>query len=214
MYLWVLCHEHTHMGLTILNIFYFLFKMIRTWLTKIIERKKITTKFTSWQGVRCFYVLRTGLSISSVVLGFAGWHSRWFRRCMLFVYNYIFSPHLTRCYGLLRTVLFKLYVFRPYLFSFLVYPSVLDDLPPLLRGKVHVDFSGSNIDDCFNDTEERSPKDDGWIVLVFSHVNNLQPSEMFDLPSGARCMSVLRAWFRTGADKWLRPLCWRQNPVS
>jgi len=94
-------------------------------------------------------------------------------------YNYLLSPHLTRCYGLLRTVLFKLYVFRPYHFSFVIYPSVLDDLPPLvsvvlssscpdllrifnyivriikvvvylLRGEVHVDFSGSNIDDDFD----------------------------------------------------------------
>ena len=92
--------------------------------------------------------------------------------------NYLLSPHLTRCYGLLRTVLFKLYVFRPYHFSFVVCPSVYDDLPPLLavalsscldllrvfnyivkvskivayllRGEVHVDFSGSNIDDGFD----------------------------------------------------------------
>ena len=42
----------------------------------------------------------------------------------------------------------------------------------LLRGEVHVDFSGSNVDDYFNGAEELSPKDDGWIVLVFSHVNN------------------------------------------
>jgi len=111
------------------------------------------------------------------------------------MYNYLLSPHLTQCYGLLMTVLFKLYVFRPYNFSFIVCPSVLDDLPPLvavassssypdllrvfnyivrvirtatylLRGEVHVDFSGSNVDDCFNGAEERSPKDDGWIVLV------------------------------------------------
>ena len=117
--------------------------------------------------------------------------------------NYLLSPHLTRCYGLLRTILFKLYVLRPYHFSFVVYPSVLDDLPPLvtvvsssscpdllrvfnyivrvseiavylLRGEVHMDFSSSNVDDCFNRAEERSPKDDGWIVLVFSHVNNLK----------------------------------------
>ena len=113
------------------------------------------------------------------------------------MYNYLLSTHLTRCYGLLRTVLFKLYVFRPYLFSFIVCPSVLDDLPPLvtvasssscpdllrvfnyivrvsLRGEVHVDFSGSNVDDCFNGAEEQSPKDDEWIVLVFSYVNNLK----------------------------------------
>jgi len=85
----------------------------------------------------------------------------------------------------------------------------------LLRGEVHVDFSGSNVDDCFNGAEERSPKDDGWIVLVFSHINNLkvcmdkmivyfdrdilyiQPFGMSDLPSGAECMSVLGAWFGT-----------------
>ena len=62
----------------------------------------------------------------------------------------------------------------------------------LLRGKVHVDFSGSNIDDCFNVAEERSFKDDGWIVLVFSHVNNLQPFGMSDLPSGAGSSFLVR----------------------
>jgi len=96
-----------------------------------------------------------------------------------------------------------LYVFRPYHFSFVVCPSDLDDLPPpvavasssscpdllrvfnyivkvskiaayLLRGKVLVDFSSSNVDDCFKSAEERSPKDDGRIVLVFSHINNLK----------------------------------------
>ena len=119
------------------------------------------------------------------------------------MYNYLLSPHLTRCYGLLRTVLYKLYVFRPYHFSFVVCPSVLDDLPSLVavasssscpnllrvfnyivkvskiaaylfREEVHVDFSGSIVDDCFNGAEERSPKDDGWIVLIFSRVNNLK----------------------------------------
>ena len=119
------------------------------------------------------------------------------------MYNYLLSPHLTRCYGLFRIILFKLYVFRPYHFSFIVCPSVLDDLPRLvvvasssscpgllrvfnyiirvskiaaylLRGEVHVDFSSSNVDDCFNSAEEMSPKDDGWIILVFSHVNNLK----------------------------------------
>jgi len=98
-----------------------------------------------------------------------------------------------------------LYVFRPYHFSFVVYPSILDDLPPLvavavalssscpdlfrvfnyivrvskiaaylLRGEVHVDFSGSNIDNGFDSVEEWSSKDDGWIVLVFSQVNDLK----------------------------------------
>jgi len=96
-----------------------------------------------------------------------------------------------------------LYVFRPYHFSFIVCPSVLDDLPPLVvvasssscldllrvfnyivrvskiaaylfRGEVHMDFSGSNVDDCFNGAKERSPKDDGWIVLIFSRVNDLK----------------------------------------
>ena len=119
------------------------------------------------------------------------------------MYIYLLSPHLTRCYGLLRTILFKLYVFRPYHFSFVGCPSVLDDLPPLvavaspsshpdllrifnyivrtikvvaylLRGKVHVDFFGSNIDDNFDSVKERSSKDDRWIVLVFSHVNDLK----------------------------------------
>ena len=79
-----------------------------------------------------------------------------------------------------------MYIFGPYYISFIVCPSVLDDLPPLvslvspssdpdlLRGEVHVDFSGSNIDDSFDSVEERSFKDDGWIVLVFSHVNKLK----------------------------------------
>jgi len=139
----------------------------------------------------------------SDVLGFAGWRSRWFRWRFLFVYNYLLSPPLTRCYGLLRTILFKSYVFSHY--HFIVRPFVLDNLPPLvavasssscpdmlrvfnyivkvskiaaylLRGEVHVDFSGSNLDDCFNGAEERPPKDDRWIVLVFSHVNNLKVS--------------------------------------
>ena len=64
-----------------------------------------------------------------------------------------------------------------------------------------MDFSGSNVDDCFNGTEERSSKDDGFIEFVFSHINNLQPFGMSDLPSGAECMSVLGVWFRTGADR-------------
>jgi len=117
-----------------------------------------------------------------------------------------------------------MYVFRHYHFFFIVYPSVLDDLPSLvavasssscpgllrifnyivrvskieaylLRGEVHVDFSSSNLDECFNSAEERSLKDDGWIVLVFSHVNNLQSFGMSDMPSGAECISVLGAWF-------------------
>ena len=137
------------------------------------------------------------------------------------MYNYLLSPHLTQCYGLLRIVLFKLYVFRPYYFSFVVCSSVVDDFPPLvadasssscpnlvrvfnyivrvskiaaylLRGEMHVDFSGSNVDDCFNGAEEWSPKDDGWIILVFSHVNNLQPFEMSDLPSGAGSSFLVR----------------------
>ena len=73
-------------------------------------------------------------------------------------------------------------------------PSILDDLPPLvaaasssscpdllrvfnyivkvskiaaylLRGEMFVDFSGSNVDDCLNGAEERSPKDDGGSYL-------------------------------------------------
>jgi len=44
----------------------------------------------------------------------------------------------------------------------------------LLRGDMHVDFSSSNVDDCFNGAEERSSNGDGWIVFVFSHVNNLK----------------------------------------
>ena len=137
------------------------------------------------------------------------------------MYNYLLSPHLTRCYGLLRTVLFKLYVFRPYHFSFIIRPFVLDNLPTLvavasssscpdllrvfnyivkvskiaaylLIGEVHVDFSGSNIDDNFGSVEERSSKDDGWIILVFSHVNNLQPFGMSDLPFGAGSSFLVR----------------------
>ena len=137
------------------------------------------------------------------------------------MYNYLLSPHLTRCYGLLWIILFKLYVFRPYNFSFIVCPSILDDLPPLvavasssscpdllgvfnyivrvskiaaylIRGEVHVDFSSSNVDDCFNGAEERSPKDDRWIVLVSSYVNNLQPFRMSDLPSGAGSSFLVR----------------------
>jgi len=44
----------------------------------------------------------------------------------------------------------------------------------LLRGEVHVDLSSSNVDGCFNGAEKRSSKDDGWIILVFSNVNNLK----------------------------------------
>ena len=119
------------------------------------------------------------------------------------MYIYLLSPHLARCYSLLRVVLFKLYVFRPYHFSFIVCPSILDDLPLLvavasssscpdllrvfnyivrvsktaaylLRGEVHVDFSGSNVEDCFNGAEKWSFKDGGWIILVFYHVNDLK----------------------------------------
>ena len=64
-----------------------------------------------------------------------------------------------------------------------------------------MDFSGSNVYDCFNGAKERSSKDDGWIVLVFSHVNNLQSFRMSDLPSGAECMLVVGTWFHVGADK-------------
>ena len=55
-----------------------------------------------------------------------------------------------------------------------------------------MDFSGSNTDDCFNGAEEWFPKDDGWIVLVFSHVNDLQPVEMSDLPSGGGLSFLVR----------------------
>ena len=71
----------------------------------------------------------------------------------------------------------------------------------LVRGEVHVDFFGSIVDDYFNGAEERSPKDDGWIILVFSYVNNLQSFEMSDLPSGTQYMLVVGAWFHAGADK-------------
>ena len=100
------------------------------------------------------------------------------------MYSYLLSPHLTWCYGLLWIILFKLNVFWPYHFSFIVCPSVLDDLPPLvvvasfsyllrvfndivrvskiaaylLWGKVYMDFSSSNVDNCFNGAEERLPR--------------------------------------------------------
>jgi len=48
------------------------------------------------------------------------------------MHSYLLSPYLTRCYGLLRIILFKQYVFLPYNFSFVVCPSVLDDFPPLV----------------------------------------------------------------------------------
>ena len=64
-----------------------------------------------------------------------------------------------------------------------------------------MDFSGSNVDDRFDGAEERSSKDDGWIVLVFSHVNNLRLFGMSSLPSRAKYMSVVGAWFRTTVDK-------------
>jgi len=44
----------------------------------------------------------------------------------------------------------------------------------LLIGEMHVDSAGSIVDDCFNGAEEQSPNGDGWILLVFSHVNNLK----------------------------------------
>ena len=36
------------------------------------------------------------------------------------------------------------------------------------------------------------------------------PVSMTWKSSGAECMLVVGAWFHAGADKWLRPLCWRQ----
>jgi len=44
----------------------------------------------------------------------------------------------------------------------------------LLQRKVYVDISGSDIYDGFDSDEERSSKDGGWIILVFSHVNDLK----------------------------------------
>ena len=44
----------------------------------------------------------------------------------------------------------------------------------LLQRKVYEDFSGSNIDDGFDSVEEQSSKDGGWIILIFSHVNDLK----------------------------------------
>jgi len=96
-----------------------------------------------------------------------------------------------------------MYIFGPYYLSFIVCPSILDDLSTLvmvaspsshpdllrifkyiirvikvaayhLRGEVHVDFSGSNVDNSFDSAEERTSKDDRWIVLVSSHVNDLK----------------------------------------
>ena len=141
-----------------------------------------------------------GLSVFSFVVELVGWQSRYFRQRLLFMYSYLLFPYLTRCYSILWIILFKPYVFWPYHFSFIVCPSVLDDLPPLvavasfsdllrvfndivrvskiaaylLWGELHMDFSSSNVDDCLNDAEERSSEDDGWIVLVLSHVNNLK----------------------------------------
>ena len=51
-------------------------------------------------------------------------------------------------------------------FNYIVWVSTIAAY--LLRGEVHVDFSGCNVNDCFNSAEERSSKDDGWIVLVFN----------------------------------------------
>jgi len=177
--------------------------MIWTWLTKqaILNNWKEKDNYQVYLLVRrsVFLSPPNGTSVFSVVLGFAGWRSRWFRRCLLFVYNYLLSPHLPRCYSLLRTILFKLYIFRPDHFSFVLCPSVLDDLPPLvavasssscpnlLRGEMHVDFSGSNVDDCFNGAEEQYSKNDGWIVVVFSYDNNL--SECLGRPFWSRTVT-------------------------
>ena len=57
-------------------------------------------------------------------------------------------------------------------FNYIV--KVIKVVAYLLRGEVHVDFSGFNIDDGFDSVEEWSSKDDGWIILVFSHVNDLK----------------------------------------
>ena len=134
--------------------------------------------------------------MSLVILGFVGWRRRWFQWRLLFYYNPFLFPYLIWCYGLLRINLFKIYIFRSYYLSFVVHPSVLDDLPPLvavvsssshpgllrifkyivriikvatylLRGEVHVDFSCSNVDDGFNGAKERSSKDNEWIILIF-----------------------------------------------
>ena len=174
--------------------------MIWTWLTKqTIERKRITTKFTSWQGVWCFWVLRTGLFL--VILVFAGWRSWWFQRRLLFVCNYLLSPHLTRCYGLLRTVLFKLNVYRPYHFSLVVYPSVLDDLPPLVA--VALSSSCPDLLRVLIVLRNGLPRMMGGSYLS-------SPMSMIWKSSRAEYILVVGAWFHAGADKWLRPLCWRQ----
>ena len=143
------------------------------------------------------------------------------------MYNYLLYPHLPRCTSPSYSAHPSLMILSSLVtvasssscrdllrvFNYIIKVSKIAAY--LLREEVHVDFSGSNVDDCFNGAEERSPKDDGWIVLVFSHVNNLndrlfgqghqllylQPFRMFDLPSGAECMSILGAWFRTGADR-------------
>ena len=91
----------------------------------MIERKRITTKFSKAFGIFKSSERDSPFSQSSwdsldgVVGGSGG-------------YNYLLFPHLTRCCSLLRTVLLKQYVFRPYYFSFVVWPSVLDGLPPLV----------------------------------------------------------------------------------
>ena len=119
------------------------------------------------------------------------------------MYNYLLSPHLTRCYGLLRTVLFKLYVFRPYHFSFIVLPSVLDNLPPLVAVASSSSCPdllrvGSNVDDCFNGAEEQSPN---GLPMVMGGLYLSSPMSITLKSSGAKSMLVVGAWFYAGGDK-------------
>ena len=57
-----------------------------------------------------------------------------------------------------------------------------------------MDFSGSNVNDCFNGAEERSPKDDGGSYLSY-------PMSITLKSSGAECMLVVGTWFQIGADR-------------
>ena len=64
----------------------------------------------------------------------------------------------------------------------------------LIRGEMHVDFSGSDVNDCFNGAEERSPKEDGGSYLS-------SPMSITLKSSGAECMLVVGIWFHAGAAK-------------
>ena len=56
-----------------------------------------------------------------------------------------------------------------------------------------MDFSSSNVDDCFNGAKERSPKDDGGSY-------SSSPMSITLKSSGAECMLIVGTWFHAGAD--------------